>query len=75
VNENSAARHANSFEGESVVLAIAARLTAVAAVAVFAGSASAQSTGVGFTLVPKKVVQGEDARVAVSVDRRARAAR
>jgi hypothetical protein len=49
------------------VLAIAARLTAIAAVAVFAGSASAQSTGVGFTLLPKKVVQGEDARVAVSV--------
>ena len=49
------------------MLAIAARLTAVAAVAVFAGSASAQSTGVGFTLLPKKVVQGEDARVAVSV--------
>jgi hypothetical protein len=49
------------------VLATAARLTAVAAVAVFAGSAAAQSTGVGFTLLPKKVVQGEDARVAVSV--------
>jgi len=52
------------------VLAIAARLTAVAAVAaaaVFAGTASAQSTGVGFTLLPKKVVQGTDARVAVSV--------
>ena len=31
------------------------------------GSASAQSTGVGFTLLPKHVVQGEDARVAVSV--------
>ena len=52
------------------MLAIAARLTAVAAVAaaaVFAGTASAQSTGVGFTLLPKKVVQGTDARVAVSV--------
>jgi len=49
------------------LLAIAARLTAVAAAAVLAGSASAQSTGVGFTLLPKHVVQGEDARVAVSV--------
>jgi hypothetical protein len=49
------------------VLAIAARLTAIAAAAVFAGSASAQSTGVGFTLLPQHVVQGEDARVAVSV--------
>ncbi len=49
------------------MLVIAARLTAVAAAAIFAGSASAQSTDVGFTLLPKKVVQGEDARVAVSV--------
>jgi len=49
------------------VLAIAARLTAVAAAAVFVGSASAHTTGVGFTLLPKHVVQGEDARVAVSV--------
>ena len=49
------------------MLAIAARLTAIAAAAVFAGSAPAQSAGVGFTLLPKHVVQGEDARVAVSV--------
>jgi hypothetical protein len=49
------------------VLAIAARLTAVAAAAVLAGSASAHSTGVGFTYVPNHVVQGEDARVSVSV--------
>lgn len=49
------------------MFAIAARVTAVAALAVFAGSAAAQSTGVGFTVLPKKVVQGTDARVAVSV--------
>src|SRR5207244_352232 len=30
-------------------------------------SASAQSTGVGITFMPKHVVQGEDARVSVSV--------
>ena len=46
---------------------IAARITVVLAAAILAGSASAQSAGVGFTLAPKHVVQGEDARLAVSV--------
>jgi hypothetical protein len=48
----------------------AARLSAflaVVAAAAFAGPASAHSNGIGFTLIPKKVVQGEDARVAVAV--------
>jgi hypothetical protein len=50
------------------VLAIAARFIAiVAVVAVFAVPASARSTGVGFTFVPKKVVQGEDGHVSVRV--------
>jgi hypothetical protein len=56
-------------EGDSISMATAARLTAVAvlALAVFASVASAQSNGLGFTFVPKHVVQGEDARVSVSV--------
>jgi hypothetical protein len=48
-------------------MAVAARLTALAAAAIFAASASAQSAGVGFTFVTKHVVQGESARVSVSV--------
>jgi hypothetical protein len=67
VNESNGGAATPEIRGGIVVLAIAARLTAVAAVAVFAGSAAAQSTGVGFTLLPKKVVQGTDARVGVSV--------
>jgi hypothetical protein len=48
----------------------AARLSAVLGVVVaaaFAGQASAQSNGIGFTFMPKKIVQGEDGRVAVAV--------
>lgn len=56
------------IEGVSTVFAAAARLTAVAAAAAaFAGAASAQPAGVGFMFFPKHVVQGEDARVTVSV--------
>jgi hypothetical protein len=50
------------------VLAIAARLIAIVAVAaVFALPASASSSGVGFTFVSKKVVQGEEGHVSVRV--------
>jgi hypothetical protein len=49
-------------------LAIAARFIAIVAVAaVFAVPASARSTGVGFTFVSKKVVQGEEGHVSVRV--------
>jgi hypothetical protein len=50
-------------------MATAARLTAIAALtaAVFASAASAQNSSIGFTSIPKHVVQGETARVAVSV--------
>ena len=51
-------------------MAKTARLTAIAAVilvAVSAGTASARTSGIGFTLVPQHVVQGNDARIAVSV--------
>jgi hypothetical protein len=50
------------------VLAKAARFIAFAvAVGVVAAPASARSTGIGFSFLPQKVVQGDDARVAVSV--------
>ena len=45
----------------------AARLLVVAAAATLAGSASARSGSIGFTFVPGHVVQGDDARVSVSV--------
>ena len=51
-------------------MATAARLTAIAAIAVVAmstGSASARSAGIGFTLLPKHALQGDDVRIAVSV--------
>jgi len=49
-------------------LAIAARFIAIVAVAgVVAPGASSQGTGVGFASLPKKVVQGENATVTVSV--------
>ena len=44
-------------------MATAARLTAIAAaalVAVSAGSASARSAGIGFTFLPRHVIQGTD---------------
>jgi hypothetical protein len=50
--------------------ATAARLLAIAVAAVFAisvGSASAQSTGIAFSFLPGHVVQGNPARVAVTV--------
>lgn len=55
------------------MLAIAARITALALIAsasVLAGAASAQpeGMGLGFTFVPRHVVQGEDARVSVAVN-------
>ncbi len=50
------------------MLAIAARFIAVVAVAaVVAVPASARETGIGFTFVSKKVVQGEDGHVSVRV--------
>jgi hypothetical protein len=51
-------------------MATAARLTAIAAVAVVAvsaGPASARSMGIGFTLLPKHAVQGTDATISVRV--------
>ena len=51
-------------------MASAARLTAIAAVVLVvasAGTASARSSGIGFTFAPKHAVQGNDARIAVSV--------
>jgi hypothetical protein len=48
----------------------AARLTAIAVavlVAASTGTASARSSGIGFTSVPQHVVQGTDARISVSV--------
>ena len=51
-------------------MATAARLTAIAAaalVAVSAGSASARTAGIGFTFLPRHVVQGTDAKISVSV--------
>ncbi|MDX6485258.1 MAG: hypothetical protein QOF43_411 [Gaiellaceae bacterium] len=51
-------------------MATALRLTAIAAVAFIAGSsgqASAHPTGIGFSFLPRHTVQGEDARVAVTV--------
>ena len=51
-------------------MATAARLTAIAAVAlvaVSAGTASARSTGIGFTFIPQHAVQGSNARISVSV--------
>lgn len=51
-------------------MATAARLTAIAAaalVAVSAGSASARSTGIGFTFLPRHALQGNDAKISVSV--------
>jgi hypothetical protein len=51
-------------------MAKAARLTAIAAVilvAVSAGTASARTSGIGFTFVPQHAVQGSDARIIVSV--------
>jgi hypothetical protein len=50
------------------VLATAARFIAIVAVAaVFAVPASARSTGVGFTFVSKKVVQGENGQISIRV--------
>ena len=51
-------------------MATAARLTAIAAaalIAVSAGSAAAQSSGIGFTLLPKHALQGNDATISVRV--------
>jgi hypothetical protein len=51
-------------------MATAARLTAIATaalVAVSAGSASARSTGIGFTFLPRHALQGNDAKISVSV--------
>jgi hypothetical protein len=51
-------------------MATAVRLTAIAAaalVAASAGPASARSTGIGFTLLPQHVVQGNDAKISVRV--------
>jgi hypothetical protein len=51
-------------------MASAPRLTVVAAVLLVlasAGTASARSSGIGFTFVPQHAVQGNDARIAVSV--------
>src|SRR5882724_11379801 len=51
-------------------MATVARLTAIAAaalVAVSAGPAAARSAGIGFSLMPKHVVQGKDAKISVSV--------
>ena len=51
-------------------MATAARLVAIAAAAVFAVSASpasARSTGIGFSFMPKHALQGDEARVAVTV--------
>jgi hypothetical protein len=51
-------------------MATAARYIALAVVAVFAvcvGPASAQSTGIGFSFMPKHVLQGDPARIAVTV--------
>jgi hypothetical protein len=51
-------------------MARVARLTAIAAamlVVASVGTASARTSGVGFTSVPQHAVQGNDARVAVSV--------
>jgi hypothetical protein len=51
-------------------MATAVRLTAIAAaalVAVSAGSASARSTSIGFTVLPQHVVQGNDAKISVRV--------
>ena len=48
----------------------AARLSAVLGVVVaaaFVASASAQSNGIGFTFMPKKIVQGEDGHITVAV--------
>jgi hypothetical protein len=48
----------------------AARLTAIVAVILVvasAGTASARTSGIGFTFVPQHVVQGSDARIIVSV--------
>jgi hypothetical protein len=56
-------------EGEPDLVAKAAAL--IAGVVVFAvvgaGSASAHATGIGFTSIPRHVVQGKDANVSVSV--------
>ena len=49
------------------MFAAAARLTVVAAAATLAGTASAHSSGIGFTYIPRHVVQGDDARVSVLV--------
>ena len=51
-------------------MAVAARTTTVAALAVaalFATTASARTTGIGFTFMPQHVVQGDPAKVSVSV--------
>ena len=51
-------------------MATALRLTALTAAAFLAGSAaqaSARTAGIGFTFMPRHALQGEDARIAVSV--------
>ena len=50
-------------------MATVARLTAIAAVALaaFAGPAAAGRSAIGFTYLPKHIVQGEDARASVRV--------
>jgi hypothetical protein len=51
-------------------MARAARLTAIAAVLLVvasAGTASARTSGIGFTFVPHHAVQGNDVRIAVNV--------
>jgi hypothetical protein len=67
VRMSSKAARPRRTEGVPISMATAARLTALVAAAIFAGSAAAQSSGIGFTFVPNHVVQGEDARVSVSV--------
>jgi hypothetical protein len=59
-------------------MATAARLVAIAAAAVFAVSASpasARSTGIGFSFMPKHALQGDEARISVTVRPPVRAAR
>jgi hypothetical protein len=68
-NEDVAVRHALDQE-DFRMPATAARLLAIAAAALFAvsaGPASARSAGITFSLFPAHVVQGNAARVAVTV--------
>jgi hypothetical protein len=70
IKTSKAARPRRETEGDSTSMATVARLIAIAAasvLAVSATSASAQTAAIGVTFMPGHVVQGDPARVSVSV--------